>query len=837
MSATTRQRLRIAGTVLAIVLLVAAVPVAVNVAADANGAFNCSAGFQVDETLTNGARWQMCWEKRAREGIVIHDVTDARHQRQRADHSAELLDLVQDFAHMGLWERDATTGEGHWDRHMFELFGVEPRQGTPHIQHFISMLVPEEQVNNYYYGTLQEAGRYSMRYRMQRRDGSMRHLHSSWEVKNGPNGTPLQVIGVVRDDTETHEIARGLDMTVEALGVGLWSQEANARRPTWNAQMFRLHGLDVGLGAAVGGLHGRPAVHVDDRLRVRHEVLNWAQGDAPKLEVEYRVPMADGSVRWVALTAQRRDGSTAAFGIAMDVSERRLTEAALRRANDRVALAARAAGIGTWEMDLATRVSQWDEQMFRLRGDTPRSAGIDRDAGESYMHPDDIPMLRRQREAAIEQMQAVHYEFRVKGPHGGWRWLASQSTIETDERGQPVRQIGVNWDVTDMRSVREALQEKAIAQRQSQAKSQFLARVSHELRTPLNAVLGFTQLLQTRLAGQVDAATDEQLREVHRAGVHLLTLIDDVLELTHLEAGQLPFERQPIALSPLLAEAVALLEPLAQKRSVRVDIGPIDLDVEADARRLKQVLINLLAHALERSPSGGSVTLSAERDGGQVCLAIADSGPALDAAQLRDVFEPFNRDHADEGGLGASGIGLAIARALTELMGGTLSASSGVGSGSIFRLNLIAADRAPAAPSAADEAPLRREPVFERLDIDARLLYVEDNPINLMVVVELVRQRTSLTLHSAATGEDGVAQALAWRPDLVLLDMQLPDIDGFEVLRRLRERPETRDIRCIALSANAMPADIERARAAGFTDYWTKPIDLDRFIAGLKALL
>jgi hypothetical protein len=401
-----------------------------------------------------------------------------------------------------------------------------------------------------------------------------------------------------------------------------------------------------------------------------------------------------------------------------------------------------------------------------------------------------------------------------------------------DEAGRTVRRIGINWDITDARNAALERSERQLAQRESQAKSRLLARISHELRTPLNAVLGFSQLMLAD--GAEDTATWRRRVElVQASGEHLLALIDDVLDLSNLESGELPLKLQPVSLAHLVETTLPLVEPMARSAGVTLHCEPMAGWVHADPVRLRQVLLNLLSNAIKYNRPQGQVTLGHASRQGWLSLQVRDTGRGLSADQLQHVFEPFNRlGQEREGAIAGSGIRLAIAQASMRHMGGALTVTSKLGEGSCFEAHLQAGT-APAevlaepAPSALPPPP---SPGLRKL------LYIEDNEVNLLIVSELMRQRQDLQFLSAEDGTAGLAAALKHQPQLILLDMQLPDMDGHEVLQRLRQDALTADIPCIALSANAMTEDIQRARQAGFADYWTKPLDLKAFLSALEGL-
>jgi CheY-like chemotaxis protein len=310
-------------------------------------------------------------------------------------------------------------------------------------------------------------------------------------------------------------------------------------------------------------------------------------------------------------------------------------------------------------------------------------------------------------------------------------------------------------------------------------------------------------------------------------------LIDEVLDLSAVEAGSLPVALQPIALDEAVDEVRQWLAPMAAERQLKLRVAPSGGWVLADARRLRQVLANLISNAIKYNRPGGQVRLDLRRlvvDGAPGWeLAVRDTGRGLSPEQQAHLYEPFNRLGAEREGIEGRGIGLMTVHHLVRLMGGRLQQQSRLGEGSEFRVWLPAAPQAGALPAPADAG--EGEAAHERA---LSVLYVEDNPVNVMLVRELVGLRPNVALQVAADGRSGIEQALQQRPELVLVDMQLPDMDGHELLRRLRARQLPSCI--IALSANAMPDAVQRARDAGFDDYWTKPIDIAQFLAGLDQL-
>jgi len=374
------------------------------------------------------------------------------------------------------------------------------------------------------------------------------------------------------------------------------------------------------------------------------------------------------------------------------------------------------------------------------------------------------------------------------------------------------------------------------ALRATQAKNAFLSSTSHELRTPLNSVLGFTQLLQLSDLSPEDR---DGVDRILTAGRHLLALINKLVDIARIESGDFSLSVEPVSVLPLIREACQLMEPLAAQRgiTIRYEQEDPELAVRADRQRLSQVLVNLISNAVKYNREGGTITIGcqtadagvaggAEGTGGvgQVGITVTDTGPGISAADLERVFVPFERLGADQTAIEGTGIGLPLARAFAEAMSGKLTASSVPGQGSAFTLTLPRSQDMYPVPAAPPVPPL---PPAASLDGNRhRVLYIEDNPANIEVVSRFLRTRPNIVLERATTGRTGPEQAVRNPPDLILLDMHLPDLRGDEVLQRLKAEPATAAVPTAILSAEAAPAVIRRMRDNGVISYLTKPLNL-----------
>jgi signal transduction histidine kinase/ActR/RegA family two-component response regulator len=363
------------------------------------------------------------------------------------------------------------------------------------------------------------------------------------------------------------------------------------------------------------------------------------------------------------------------------------------------------------------------------------------------------------------------------------------------------------------------------AVRATKAKNVFLSSTSHELRTPLNSVLGFTQLLQLSELSEEDR---DSVERILGAGRHLLALINELIDISRIESGEFSLSVEPVLVHPVVEEACRLMAPLAAQRSIVISqhCPHPDLAVHADRQRLSQILVNLASNAIKYNREGGTITITCQPEGpGHVSLAVADTGPGMVAADLERIFTPFERLGAEQTGIEGTGIGLPLARAFAQAMSGRLTATSEPGTGATFTLTLPrSTDIAGIAPAGAPAAALPGGPA--PAETGTHVLYIEDNPANIEVVTRFLRTKPSVRLQSARSGRSGLDLARREVPDLLLLDLHLPDLSGDEVLRQLRADPATADLPVAILSAEASPDIIRRMRARGVTTYLTKPLDL-----------
>ena len=557
---------------------------------------------------------------------------------------------------------------------------------------------------------------------------------------------------------------------------------------------------------------------------------------------EDTTPRSDGEHVYRSVKFPVRDSDGRIYGvrgISTDVTEQRTAErereralADLQEALADLQEAQRLARVGSWSWNPDTEQVSWSAQMYAIFGRDPERGPPSIGEFVAYAHPEDRDRVADAYGQARAGQAAFELECRIVAGPG------VQRTVHILAHEDPVRRggyLGTVQDVTRQRRAErerlELLQASARAESANRAKSEFLARMSHELRTPLNAIIGFSQVLQLE---RLEPRHSEDIGHILTAGNHLLALVNEVLDLARIESGQMTISREPVALADAVHDALALLAPMARERHVSLGIDTDGLaddgHVYADRNRFKQVLLNVLSNAIKYNRPGGRVDVSFQiTEGTRVRTMIADTGIGIAPAHLDKPFEPFERLGAEQTDVDGTGLGLALSMGLIEAIGGAIEVQSTVGVGTTFVIDLAAAERlaGEGQPSPGDQAlPELGGPDAKR----QLILYIEDNLSNLTLVERILERRVSVELISSMQGTLGLELAHQHHPDLIVLDLHLPDMPGSEVLTRLKTDPITREIPVIVLTADASGRQSERVRQLGAIDYLTKPLDVPKFI-------
>ncbi len=488
-------------------------------------------------------------------------------------------------------------------------------------------------------------------------------------------------------------------------------------------------------------------------------------------------------------------------------------------------------------LDPSGRVVSWNAGAQRIKG--YRAEEIIGEHFSRFYTAEDLAAGKPPRELAVATAEGCYEEegWRLR-KDGGRFWASVLITAVRDEAGLLRGFSKVTRDITARKLADEALRAaKDEAERANAAKDEFLSRISHELRTPLNAILGFAQLLEL---GTLGPRQKNEVEHIIKGGRHLLGLVNEVLDVTSIETGRMSLSPEPVRINKLLESVWELVRPLAQCRNitlVKSYAGCADLYVLADQQRLQQVLFNLLSNAIKYNHDGGRVTLACaatSRDG-KLTITVSDTGGGIGTQNMSRLFTPFDRLGAESTTVPGTGLGLALSKRLVELMDGRIGAQSELGQGSTFWVELPeVAGPLEHLDSSHYDASISSVATDER--VSCTLLYIEDNVSNLTLIEHLLEHRPGITLLSAMQGGGGLELAREHEPDIIFLDLHLPDLNGDEVLARLRSDRRTADIPVVMISADATAKQIERLLAAGAYTYLTKPIDVQEFFRILDEL-
>jgi PAS domain S-box-containing protein len=715
---------------------------------------------------------------------VVQDIdTRKRTELALAERERQLLE-AQSLAHMGSWQVDVINGELSWSDEIYRIFGYESDSFEPSVDAFNKAVHPDDLKRvRQSEKRAEQTGFHDVVHRIVRPDGKLRHVHELAQVENNANGKLLRMTGTVQDITERVLLEEKLAQQKKLLNMLHSSTtefvvKGDIRKAMSNMleTLLELTGSEYGFtGEVIVGDDGLPYLKT-------HAITNIAWN--PETQELYNKFEKNGF---------EFNNLNTLFGHVMTSRESVVSN---NPASD------------------------------------PRAGGLPKG------HPSMTSFLG----------VPIFYGNELVGMYG----IANRGNGYDDELLKFLRPFDTTYGVmihSKRMMEKEEFNRKALisakedAENANRAKSQFLSSMSHELRTPMNAIMGFGQLLNLETDHPLNETQQENVNEIIKAGNHLLELINEVLDLAKIEAGRIELSIETVVLSEVIAESLQLIAPLAQKRGIEIILRSNGIDntleeilhqqyaVWADHTRLRQVLLNLLSNAVKYNNENGKLIISCDHsDNNLTRINISDTGDGLTKEQQSHLFKAFNRLGAEQTDIEGAGIGLVITKNIIELMGGSMP-----GEGSTFWVELPSDSLQPERKvdaAAANNIPTNKQS-FIKHENNQTVLYIEDNPANLRLVTKLLGRRPGIHMWSAHDPLLGLELAAEHKPDLILLDINLPGMDGFEVLKQLRQREATRVTPVIAISANAMPIDIERGIKAGFDDYITKPIDV---IALLKAV-
>jgi PAS domain S-box-containing protein len=815
-----------------------------------------------DETLTSGGVTRVYQATKApyldEKGKVVGLVGISRNITDRALVESALRETdarlreAQRIAKLGSWSWNPVTNQVWWSDAEFELFGASPRDVTPSFEAFLAFLHPDDREKAIARVMLMQDGaqEFANDLRVIRQDGKCVWIHSQAFATRDTEGNLVRVEGTDQDITDrkraeearevaTQRLAKFASQLPGAIYLYRLGTDDKSCVPYASDKIESILGLrQEPLNS--GAVEAFAKAHIEDHEAIMESIRKSAQ-DLTPLSKEFRVVDDDGAIRWISFDAvpeREPDGATLWHGYMKEVTEAHEAAMELEEAKVRLEEAQALARIGSWSIDVLTNTQHWSKQMFKIFGYDSAATQASCEIVLESLHPEDAALLdAAQRKAAVDGTP-FSIIARVQQSPSDVRFVRCEGRSRRDSLGKIVGLYGTSADVTaETEREQELLAARMQADAANRAKSEFLANMSHEIRTPLTAILGFTEVLREDEKFAAPPHWIHNLDTIAKAGKHLLSIINDILDLSKIEADKATLEFIETPLIEVLSEVERLLRPSALGKGVLLETKlstPLPDRIMCDPTRLRQILMNLVGNAVKFTEAGSivinaSVTSSNESD--SLIIDIEDTGRGINAEQSQSMFQAFEQaDKTVSRKHGGTGLGLTISRRLAVIMGGDVTlVRTELGKGSCFRLTL------PLIPvlgsvfvntiqtktiSAGNVTP-------ERVSIDGRILLAEDGLDNQRLIAFLLK-KSGATVDVAGDGKVALKmmdEAIASQQpyDLLITDMQMPVMDGYLLVETLRSRGVKLPI--LALTAHAQPEDRQKCMDSGCDDYLSKPID------------
>ena len=792
---------------------------------------------------------------------VISNLTKWRQAEEQLRISEERFRHIADAANEYVWEIDRSCRFTYLTDQIERVVGIPKREllgqsifstmgdeEGRRVHEWLSPFIEEERpFRNLIHTSIQPDGRTIW----QRVSGYP--IISASGVLLGFRGTGLDITSEIETQQRLTRLVTILTETEALAKIGGWELDIKTSRLTWSDEIFRIHGLPIGAppdydtavsfypepGRSTLIERVRRAIQYGERYDIEVPFIN-AQGD----------PL---TVRAIGVPAYRDGAIVSIRGVFQDVTEQNRRDHELRIAQDRAALALDGAALGSWDWNMKTGDAIFDSRWFQMLGYDVDQLAPRQETFFELLHPDDRDRVKASiRSHCVDHEYQFGEDVRMRCKDGSYRWIYTRGKVfEFDSDGSPRRMVGTHLDIHGKKSKEEQLnryveelehaqqqlreqgvalhREKLRAEQASEAKSSFLANMSHEIRTPMNGVLGMADLL---LHTPLDADQTALLSDIVDSASSLLSVINDVLDFSKIEAGRLELIPEPFDPRTLVHRISSIFHRTAEQRDLALDFlvtSDVPRMLLADASRIQQILVNLVGNGTKFTPAGGNICVSLGYEGGMLLLEVSDTGIGIPPEAQAQIFEPFMQaDSSITRRFGGTGLGLAIIGRLVKLMQGDITVNSTPGTGSRFSLRL------PCAETTAQPIDVAHEEAVEEMDYalpshPARILVAEDNLVNQRLIIRLLEQ-AGYQVTIVGSGREAVDAHAQGEFDLILMDIQMPDMDGVHASQLIRSGECRPSVPIIALTANAIAGDREKYLSGGMSGYVAKPIDREELL-------
>ncbi|MBK1990673.1 PAS domain S-box protein [Sphaerospermopsis aphanizomenoides BCCUSP55] len=811
------------------------------------------------------------------------DITVNKQAEKQLQNLSDRLQLAIKSAQLGIWDYDFISNSLVWDDRMYEIFGVSPQNfdsTEEAYEKFVQLIHPDDRVT--FYANFQQAielnQELDIEFRIIWPNGSIHIIKGYGIIQRNSQGQPQRMIGINFDITErrqeeieNQQLKERLEFVLSASPAVIYTCQAS---DNFDAT-FLSSNVEKILGYTTEEWLAQPNfwlshIHPEDLSLV---VAQLSHLDDLEYHLhQYRFLHKNGNYLWIEdkfhLVRDQAGKPVEIIGYIADITEkqaalqeRELAQLALRESEERLILALEASGDGLWDWNIITNElylsPQWVEMLGFEVGELPSHVST----WEKLIHPEDQPYVQQKLNAHLQDASCdyrLNYRFQTKA--GSYKWIANYGkAVVRDAQGNPLRMTGTHRDITETKNVESQLRQTnerlAISNeelaRATRLKDEFLSNMSHELRTPLNAILGISEALQDEAFGVINEKQKRGVQTIERSGKHLLELINDILDLSKIEAGQMKCDYALIGISPLCQSSLSFIKQQAFQKRIQLDlkIEPNLPNLLIDERRIRQVLINLLNNAVKFTPEGGRITLEVTHTPPELTaeitswpdfirIAVIDTGIGIPSENLNKLFQPFIQiDSSLNRKYEGTGLGLALVKRFVEMHGGKVGVTSEIGVGSCFTVDLPCANISASAANVVnvESSPQNSTPI-SIVENSPLILLAEDHEANIFTIsgyLESIGYRLIL----ARNGQEAISLTKAEVPDLILMDIQMPEVDGLEAIKQIRLDANLTHIPIIALTALAMPGDQEKCLQAGANDYLSKPVKLKQLATIIQQIL